>query len=114
MYKRQLIKPTSLQINQGFIGETLEKKINRIVNNKEPIKDGAPIVYTERKDGVKPEMNIRTDRMEIAVEKMDYIARANEAKRENSIRAREAAKNAKTEGNSGEPPTPPVTGSQQS
>ena len=45
---------------ETFEGETIETKVNRIVNNGEPIKDGAPIIYTERKDGVLPEYDIRT------------------------------------------------------
>ena len=32
--------------------ETIEKKVKRIVENKEPISDGAPIIYTERNKGV--------------------------------------------------------------
>ena len=114
MYKRQQLTKTSLNVNKAFKGEPIETKVNRIVNSKEPIKDGAPIMYTERKDGVRPEMNIRTDRMEIAVDKMDFVARANENKRMEAIKSREAAKNTQTERNSGEPPTPPITGNQQS
>ena len=40
---------------ETFEAETIEEKINRIVNNKEPITDGAPIIYTERKEGVLPD-----------------------------------------------------------
>lgn len=46
----------------------------RITNNKEPITDSAPLVYTERKDGVLPDYNIRTDRMEKALEAMDRVS----------------------------------------
>lgn len=114
MYKAQKKIATSIERNIGTKGETIEMKVKRIVTNKEPIKDGAPIVYTERKDGVKPEYDIRTDRMEIAVDKMDFVARANENKRMESIKAREAAKNQKKEDNQQAPPTPPVEGNQQS
>ena len=38
--------------------EYIEEKVRRITENKEPIKDGAPIIYTERKDGVNPAYNI--------------------------------------------------------
>ena len=38
----------------------IEEKVRRIVNNNEPITDGAPIIFTEKKDGVLPEYNIRT------------------------------------------------------
>ena len=58
---------------ETFEGETIETKVNRIINNGEPIKDGEPIIYTERKDGVLPEYDIRTDRFEVAIDAMDKI-----------------------------------------
>lgn len=58
---------------QAKEGEWIEEKVRRVVENGEPIEDGAPIVYTERKDGVKPEYNIRTDRWEIAQEAMEAV-----------------------------------------
>ena len=88
MYKQNSLSKTTIQVNKSTEGETIEKKIRRIVNNKEPIKDGAPIVYTERKDGVQPQYNIRTDRFEIAVDKLDYVSRAAEARRQSGIAAR--------------------------
>ena len=41
--------------------EKIAEKVRRIVNNNEPITDGAPIIFTEKKHGVLPEYNIRTD-----------------------------------------------------
>lgn len=68
---------------ETFEGETIETKVNRIVNNGEPIKDGAPIIYTERKDGVLPEYDIRTDRWDVAIEAMDKVNMDRMAKRKN-------------------------------
>jgi len=82
MYNKQKIEKTSIQHNDSTEGETIEMKIRRIVNNKEPITDGAPIIYTERKEGVKPEYDIRTDRFELAVEATDKITKQHLAKRE--------------------------------
>ena len=96
MYKRNIIPKTTLKVNESYEGETIEQKINRVVNNKEPIKDGAPIIYTERKDGVKPEFDIRTDRFEIAVDAMTTVAKTHKAKREENIGAR-AKKNQEKE-----------------
>ena len=62
-------------------GETIETKVARIVQNKEPITDGAPIISTEKKDGVLPAYNIRTDRFDIALEAMDKIGKS-KAKKE--------------------------------
>lgn len=68
----------------GFIttyeGETIEQKVRRIVENKEPISDGAPIVYTEKKDGILPQYNIRTDKWDIALEAMDKVQASRIAK----------------------------------
>jgi hypothetical protein len=41
-------------------GESIEDKVRRITENNEPITDGAPIIYTNREDGVLPAYNIRT------------------------------------------------------
>lgn len=82
MYKITAYKKTSIKVNKSYQGERIETKIERIVNNNEPITDGAPLVYTERKDGVMPAYDIRTDRFEIAVDAMDKVQKAQIAKRE--------------------------------
>lgn len=70
-------------------GETIEEKVRRIENNKEPITDGAPIIFTEKKDGVLPAYNIRADRWDIAVETMDTVHKTNIAKSENKAQISE-------------------------
>ena len=57
-----------------YEAESIEEKGRSIVNENEPIEDGAPIIFLERIDGVKPEFNIRTDRWEIAIEAMDKVS----------------------------------------
>lgn len=51
-------------------GETIEVKVARVTENNEPISDGAPIIFTEKKDGVIAAYNPRTDRWDIAQEAM--------------------------------------------
>ena len=63
-------------------GETIEEKVERVVNNGEPIEDGAPNVYTERKHGVLAEHDIRTDRWEVATDAMDSVQKSTKAQRE--------------------------------
>lgn len=65
---------------ETYEGETIEEKVRRVVENKEPISDGAPIVYTEKKDGVLPQFNIRTDKWEIALDAMDKVQASRIAK----------------------------------
>lgn len=55
-------------------GEPIEEKVRRILDENEPIKDGAPIIYTEAKDGVRAEFNIRADKWQIAIEAMDKVS----------------------------------------
>jgi len=82
MYKVNNYPNTSLKVNQSIEGQTLEQKIEQITNNKEQIKDGAPLIFTEKSEGVKAGYNIRTDRFEIAIDAMDKMLKSNIAKSE--------------------------------
>lgn len=76
--------PTLPKTNYEFQeGESIEQKVRRITENNEPITDGAPIIYTNRDDGVLPAYNIRTDRWDVAQQAMDAINQANLAKSKN-------------------------------
>lgn len=85
MYRKIKRTESSLKVNTSAEGETIEQKVDRIINNQEPINDSAPIIFTERKDGVLPEYNVKTDRFEIAVEATDKITMTKLAKREENI-----------------------------
>lgn len=85
MYKRIVPSTTTLEVNDSYEGEAIEVKVRRIVNQNEPITDGAPRIYTERKDGVKAEYNIRTDRFELAVMATEHMAKEHLAKRTERI-----------------------------
>ena len=76
-----LKRDTSLVVNDSVEGESIELKIERLIENNEPISDSAPIIYTERKDGVLPQYDIRTDRFELAIDAMDKVSRSHVAKR---------------------------------
>lgn len=82
MYRFGIIEKTKLRVNKSDYGETIEQKIQRITSNKEPIKDGAPMIYTDRSSGVQPEYDIRTDRFDLAVENMDKVTKSKLAARE--------------------------------
>lgn len=83
MYKlTTLPKKSRTQVNNAYEGERIEEKMERIVNNNEPISDGAPLIYTERKDGVMPEYDIRADKWDIAIDAMDKVAESNKMKRD--------------------------------
>ena len=75
------------ELNKCIEGESIEVKIKRIVDEKEPITDGAPIIFTEAKDGVRPEFNPRTDRWEIAIDAMDKVSNYQLSKYTQSLEA---------------------------
>lgn len=54
-------------------GETLIKKIQRIMDENEPLKDGAPMIYTPKQAGVRPDCDIRTDKWDIAMKAMNRV-----------------------------------------
>lgn len=70
----------SIRHNNSYEGERIEEKVERFVNGGEPITDSAPMIYTERDEGVLPEYNIRTDRFDVAIDAMDYVSKSNRAK----------------------------------
>lgn len=64
-----------------YEGESIESKVARVTQNKEPITDTAPIIYTEKKDGVLPAYNIRTERFDVAIDAFDKMEAARIAKK---------------------------------
>lgn len=54
-------------------GESILTKVRRILDENEPLTDGAPLIYTPKEDGVKPEYDIRTDKWQVAINAMDRV-----------------------------------------
>jgi len=83
MYKIPTYEKTQIDTTiNNMDGETIEQKVTRLVQNKEPIKDGSPIIYTDRKEGVNPAYHVRTDRWEIAIDALDRLTKSKQAKRD--------------------------------
>lgn len=61
--------------NLAYQAEPREVKLRKIINGESNnMEDGVfPTIYTEKKDGVKPEFDIRTDRFEVAIDAIDKI-----------------------------------------
>lgn len=71
---------TGYSINQTYEAEGLEMKIRRMMEGKEGIEEAVPLIYTDKKDGVLPGYDIRTDRFEVALNAMDKLRQAEVAK----------------------------------
>lgn len=61
--------------NLSYQAEPREVKLRKIINGESnDMEDGVfPTIYTEKKDGVQPEFDIRTDRFEVAIDAIDKI-----------------------------------------
>jgi len=94
-YKTVKYGKSALENIPKYEGESIEQKLERILSNKEPITDSAPEIYTERKDGVGAQYNVRTDRFELAAEAMDLVQKNTQAKRDAKAEKRKDEKEAK-------------------
>lgn len=83
-YRKQL--KTDIEIEESYEAITLEEEIARMLKDGTPLENSAPIIYTNRKDGVLPQFDIRTDRFDIALEAMDKRAAAITARRDNLLK----------------------------
>lgn len=89
-------------------GENIITKIARILDENEPIGDGAPLIYTKKQDGVKPEYDIRTDKWDIAMQAMDRVAayKVSEYLKDDHVTSEELEKGKKEGGEDPQTPNP--------
>ena len=90
IFNKNKMQKTSIHIKTLEKGESIEEKMRKVTTSNEPIENVAPMLYTEKKEGVLPECDIRTDRFDVAQEAMGAVAKSNAAKRQ-AAEAAEAA-----------------------
>lgn len=71
-----------IQRNEMYEGESIEQVIQKRMTGAEVEIGGKTMIYTDRKDGVVPITNIRSDRFEIAQMALDSVERNRIARRE--------------------------------
>lgn len=86
--------------NLTYEAEPREVKLRKIISGEASnMEDGVfPTIYTEKKDGVQPEYDIRTDRFEVAIDAMDKINQSAASQIAKNKGETEAAKNFETKG----------------
>lgn len=86
--------------NLTYEAEPREVKLRKIISGEASnMEDGVfPTIYTEKKDGVRPEYDIRTDRFEVAIDAMDKINQSAANQIAKNKGETEAVKNFGTEG----------------
>lgn len=62
-----------LKINKSTEGESIETKIERMMNNGEGVDSKVELIYTDRKEGVLPSYDMRHDKWETALDGMTKI-----------------------------------------
>lgn len=73
MYKIPIETKTDIRKNTSYEAKTLEQQIAGIMDKNELVPQFNPI-YTEKKEGVNPAYDIRTDKMEYAIDQMERVA----------------------------------------
>ena len=73
-------EPIGIMLTMLLTPETREEELKEMMRGVESacsqlnMEDGVfPTIYTEKKDGVQPEFDIRTDRFEVAIDAIDKI-----------------------------------------
>lgn len=81
--------------NLTYEAEPREVKLRKIISGEASnMEDGVfPTIYTEKKDGVQPEYDIRTDRFEVAIDAIDKINQSTASQIAKNKGETEAAKN---------------------
>ena len=79
--KKAYPRETKFSINNSEGGESLEKELQRVKQEGGTIESTVPKIFTARGEGVVPDLNIRTDRWDVAVEAMNVVHRSQTAKK---------------------------------
>lgn len=85
--------------NLAYQADPREVKLRKIISGEASnMEDGVfPTIYTEKKDGVQPEYDIRTDRFEVALDAIDKINQSAANQIAKNKGETEAVKNSGTE-----------------
>lgn len=89
MIHKVITDRTSITTKEHTEGETIEITVQKMLNQKTPITGGEGMFFTERKDGVPPDTDIRSDRFDYALDATDKIASSKAAKREERQKIRD-------------------------
>lgn len=62
-----------IKCNNSYEGERIENKIRKALDGTENLEMGKPAIFGERKVGVIPSTDIRTDRWDLAIEAQEHV-----------------------------------------
>lgn len=101
--KSVILRTGQLKINDTYEGESIEQQIAKRMEGGDIDIGGKQQVYTERKDGVLPITNIRSDRFDMAMMAIDAVERTRISKRDamNDTREKDAKEGKPSESTQG-------------
>lgn len=80
-YGMKFPKSRIIRDNATTEGLSIEEEMLKAKEGKEPLKATVKVTYNDRKDGVLPQHDIRTDRWKIAQEQTTKVHKSEAAKR---------------------------------
>ncbi|QCS36883.1 hypothetical protein [Tortoise microvirus 19] len=86
---------SKIKRNETSEGKSIERMLSDKAEGELIELGGKALLYTERKDGVVPITNIRSDRMELAMEALDTVERTRIARRDAPAKVEEVAQGGK-------------------
>lgn len=76
---------TGIQVNEVIRqGQSMEEFLRKAMQGNEPIQATAKVTYNDRKDGVLPQHDIRTDRWDLALTMTDKVHKTQATARHNA------------------------------
>lgn len=84
--RKNIFNETNLIGIECTEGQRIEDKVIRIAQNKEPIGESVPIIFTPRANGVEVQYNVRTDRFDIAIDAMSKVDKSIKARRQEKLK----------------------------
>lgn len=93
IYVKKKMQSNHIKGNDHFEGVSLEKELKQInTQGIQPDRNITQVFYTQRKDGVLKETDIRTDRWEIGQDAMDHVNKEFQKRIDESLKTDETAK----------------------
>ena len=74
VYRKQQYTSVKIKRNKSTQCLTIEQRLRDMKATGEPITDRAKIIYTERRDGIIPKYDIRTDKFDEMIEQTNKAA----------------------------------------
>lgn len=79
MFRNPKYQTSRFKGTETYTAKSIEAELEEIITQKKPIEATAPLIYTEKSDGVIEDFDIRTDKWEAMQRAANYV---NEQKRE--------------------------------